>query len=93
VTKAIPAGVVAGEPFEADGAHWLCYLTRADGVICSEYVGPALAAPVLPAIDYSMTCAHRKRHGVFTTHCDEYVVLGTRYCRKHQYVQRYPDRS
>jgi hypothetical protein len=79
----------AGETFAADRAQWLCYIVRADGVACSEYVGPANAESTQNTIDYTITCAHRKRSGVFTTHCDDYVVAGTRYCGKHQHAPKY----
>ena len=80
----------------ADGARWTVYEIRPDGTVCSRYAGkPEKAAPkptfaLADDIDYSMTCAYRKRgrhHKM--AYCDEYVVKGTTLCRKHQWVNRY----
>lgn len=75
-----------GETFMADGARWTVYEIRPDGTVCSRCAG---SKPGPNALDYTKGCAYSERRRDETRSCSEYVVAGTRYCRKHQYVQRY----
>ncbi len=71
-----------GDEFTAQGIRWSVYEIGQDGIVRSRAIGKK---PNIQVLDYAHGCEYSERrgHDKFCS-CHDYVVKGTKYCRKHQ---------